>query len=74
MKNKHTETGKKRAARKEGNKERNEVYQPKVRLQLMIPYHILMEIEKARKEGESLNLEITNLIIIGLKALEKVSK
>lgn len=74
MKNKHTETGKKRVTRKEGNKEGNAVYQPKVRLQLMIPYHILMEIEKVRKEGESLNLEITNLIIIGLKTLEKVTK
>lgn len=72
MKNKRTENGKKKEARKEGNKEEREPYQPKVRLQLMVPYHILMEIEKKRKPGETLNLEINNLIIIGLKAQDKV--
>jgi len=66
MKNKHREIGK-----KEKIEEIASPKQPKIRLQLMIPYHILMRIEKARNTGESVNTTIQNMIIIGLKEMEK---
>jgi len=69
MKNKHREIGK-----KEKIEEIASPKQPKVRLQLMIPYHILMRIEKARNKGESVNTTIQNMIIIGLKEMEKLEE
>jgi len=66
MMNKHRAIGK-----KEKIQEIASPKQPKVRLQLMIPYHILMRIEKARNKGESVNTTIQNMIIIGLKEMEK---
>jgi len=66
MMNKHRAIGK-----KEKIEEIASPKQPKVRLQLMIPYHILMRIEKARNQGESVNTTIQNMIIIGLKEMEK---
>lgn len=71
MKNKNI---KEKVTRKEGNKEEIPMRQPKVRVQVMIPYHILMEIEKQRRPEEKLNAQITNLLIIGLKAHNKVVK
>lgn len=71
MKNKNI---KEKVTRNEGNKEEIPMRQPKVRVQVMIPYHILMEIEKQRRPKEKLNAQITNLIIIGLKAQNKVVK
>lgn len=63
----------KRVARKEGNKEIPK-QQPKVRMQLMVPYHVLMEIEKERKPEESINGLLNNLIIIGMKNYKRVVK
>jgi len=66
MKNKHTENKKKRVTRKEGNQDIPK-RQPKVRLQLMVPYHVLMNLEAARPQQTPVNTFINNLIIIGLK-------
>ena len=68
MKVRHTKKTEKREPENAGNKEEIPIKQPKVRVQIMIPYHVLLEIEKQRQQGESLNRELTNLIIIGLKA------
>lgn len=70
MKNKNIE---KRVARKEGNRDIPK-RQPKVRVQLMIPYHVLIEIEKERKPEESINELLTNLIIVGWKNYKRVVK
>jgi hypothetical protein len=73
MKNKHTLNKKKRVAGKEGNQDIPEK-QPKVRVQLMVPYHVLMNLEECRPNQMNVNMFMTNLIIIGLKHYQEVVK
>jgi len=73
MKIKHTEKKRKRVAGKEGNQDIPQ-RQPKVRVQLMVPYHVLMNLEAARPQQTPVNTFITNLIIIGLKHYKEVIK
>ena len=66
-------TGKKKVTVKEGKKWAIEtVRQPKVRMQIMIPYHLLQRIEALRGQDQKVNDLLQSLLIIGLKSMESV--
>ena len=65
-------TGKKKVTVKEGKRAIETVRQPKVRLQIMIPYHLLQRIEDLRGKDQKVNDLIQSLLIIGLKSRESV--